>query len=153
MNQLFSKPQYEVCRSAGDFTWLHTALLDSCPERIIPPLTPPVSLDGEYTLPPSLSSILQSLLLATVSEYQRFLSRISNHRVLRCNHHVVTFLTASPEVTPPPLYTDQSYCSYYRSCVQFVLNSIAMSRVRWCIVLPRGGIPVEGHWSPLNTTC
>ena len=48
MTQLFSKPQYEVCRSAGDFTWLHTALLDSCPERIIPPLTPPVSLDGEY---------------------------------------------------------------------------------------------------------
>ena len=106
--------------------------------------TPPVSLDGEYTLPPSLSSILQSLLLATVSEYQRFLSRISNHRVLRCNHHVVTFLTASPEVTPPPLYTDQSYCSYYRSCVQFVLNSIAMSRVRWCIVLPRGGGGREG---------
>ena len=46
-----------------DFQWLYDVLQDACPERIVPPLKPPISLD------------------ATISEFQRFLSRISTHKV------------------------------------------------------------------------
>ena len=38
-------------------------LIARCPERIVPPLKPPISLD------------------ATMSEFQRFLSRIAAHKV------------------------------------------------------------------------
>ena len=54
----------EVNRSQSDFQWLYDALQYSCPERVVPPLKPPISLD------------------ATMSEFQRFLSRIAAHKVL-----------------------------------------------------------------------
>ena len=76
----FPLPSCEVLRSQGDFQWLYDALCDACPERIIPPLKPPVSLD------------------ATMSEFQRFLSRIAAHRILRRHHLFVQFLTGTAEV-------------------------------------------------------
>ena len=59
----FPATTFDVNRSQIDFQWLYDILLDVCPERIVPPLKPPVSLD------------------ATISEFQRFLSRISTHKV------------------------------------------------------------------------
>ena len=76
----FSQPITEVYRSQGDFQWLYEALQEACPERIIPPLKPPISLD------------------ATMSEFQRFLSRISTHKTLRKQHHFCVFLTGTAEV-------------------------------------------------------
>ena len=71
----------EVHRSQGDFQWLYSALQEACPERIVPPLRPPISLD------------------ATISEFQRFLSRVASHRVLSANHLFVAFLSGSAEVS------------------------------------------------------
>ena len=59
----FSQTLVEVHRSQGDFQWLYDALQEACPERVVPPLRPPISLD------------------ATMSEFQRFLSRIASHAV------------------------------------------------------------------------
>lgn len=59
----FPAATLEVNRSQSDFQWLYDALQDACPERIVPPLKPPISLD------------------ATISEFQRFLSRIASHKV------------------------------------------------------------------------
>ena len=78
---LFSQSITEVYRSQGDFQWLYEALQEACPERIIPPLKPPISLD------------------ATMSEFQRFLSRISTHKILRKQHHFIVFLTGTAEVS------------------------------------------------------
>ena len=77
----FSQSITEVYRSQGDFQWLYEALQEACPERIIPPLKPPISLD------------------ATMSEFQRFLSRISTHKILRKQHHFIVFLTGTAEVS------------------------------------------------------
>lgn len=66
---------YEVHRSEGDFVWLQSALEESCPERIIPPLVPHSSLHGK------------------MREVQRFLSRISAHKVLRKHYLLYLFLT------------------------------------------------------------
>ena len=71
----------EVHRSQGDFQWLYSALQGACPERIVPPLRPPISLD------------------ATISEFQRFLSRVAAHKILSTNHLFVGFLTGSAEVS------------------------------------------------------
>ena len=46
----------------------------------------------------SLLIISLSCTAATVSEYQRFLSRICSHKTLRTEHPFVTFLTGSAEV-------------------------------------------------------
>ena len=78
---LFSQSITEVYRSQGDFQWLYEALQEACPERIIPPLKPPISLD------------------ATMSEFQRFLLRISTHKILRKQHHFIVFLTGIAEVS------------------------------------------------------
>ncbi len=43
----YQKDSYEVCRNAGDFQWLHDVLVDTCPERVVPPLRSTISLDGE----------------------------------------------------------------------------------------------------------
>jgi hypothetical protein len=72
----FVKKSLEVYRSQGDFQWVYDILCDTCPERIIPPLKPQISLH------------------ATMLEFQRFLSRIGNHKSLRKNHFVVAFLQA-----------------------------------------------------------
>lgn len=69
----------EVNRSQNDFQWLYDALQYSCPERIVPPLKPPISLD------------------ATMLEFQRFLSRIAAHKTL-CKHHLfIAFLSGTSE--------------------------------------------------------
>jgi hypothetical protein len=59
----FPATSFEVNRSQMDFQWLYDALQEACPERAVPPLRPPISLD------------------ATISEFQRFLSRIATHKV------------------------------------------------------------------------
>ena len=41
---------YEVHRSEGDFEWLQSALEESCPDRIIPPMVVHSSLHGEVLL-------------------------------------------------------------------------------------------------------
>ena len=41
---------YEVHRSEGDFEWLQSALEESCPERIIPPMVVHSSLHGTVSL-------------------------------------------------------------------------------------------------------
>ena len=70
----------EVLRSQGDFQWLYAALQEACPDRIVPPLRPPISLD------------------ATISEFQRFLSRLSAHKVLSTHQFFVVFLSGTAEV-------------------------------------------------------
>lgn len=45
--QQFQKDSYEVYRGAGDFQWLHDVLIETCPERVIPPLRATISLDGK----------------------------------------------------------------------------------------------------------
>lgn len=75
------QPYLEVHRSQSDFQWLYDALQESCPERIVPPLKPPISLD------------------ATMSEFQRFLARVSVHKVLRKHHLFIVFLTGTSEVS------------------------------------------------------
>ncbi|XP_067021616.1 uncharacterized protein [Acropora muricata] len=66
---------YEVHRSEGDFEWLQSALEESCPERIIPPL------------------VLHSSLHGKMREVQRFLSRICAHKVLKKHYLLNLFLT------------------------------------------------------------
>ncbi|XP_064396977.1 uncharacterized protein LOC135343878 isoform X2 [Halichondria panicea] len=73
------QPYMEVHRSQSDFQWLYDALQEACPERIVPPLQPPISLD------------------ATMSEFQRFLTRVSAHRSLRKHHLFIVFLTGTAE--------------------------------------------------------
>ncbi len=75
-------PQHylEVHRSQSDFQWLYDALQEASPERIVPPLKPPVSLD------------------ATMSEFQRFLARLAVHKVLHKHHLFIVFLTGTQEV-------------------------------------------------------
>jgi hypothetical protein len=75
----FPAMSFDVNRSQMDFQWLYDVLQDACPERIVPPLKPPISLD------------------ATISEFQRFLSRISTHKVLRSHHLFVVFLCGKSE--------------------------------------------------------
>uniref|UniRef100_A0A1X7SPJ3 PX domain-containing protein n=1 Tax=Amphimedon queenslandica TaxID=400682 RepID=A0A1X7SPJ3_AMPQE len=79
MTSQFSSESYEVYRSAGDFQWLHDVLQDNCPERAVPPLRTTISLD------------------ATVSEYQRFLSRLVAHKTLRTEQSFIVFLTGTIE--------------------------------------------------------
>jgi len=76
----FTQSPVEVHRSQGDFQWLYDALQEACPERIVPPLKPPISLD------------------ATMSEFQRFLSRIAAHKTLRKHHLFVVFVSGTAEV-------------------------------------------------------
>ncbi|XP_074623823.1 uncharacterized protein LOC141881836 isoform X2 [Acropora palmata] len=66
---------YEVHRSEGDFEWLQSALEESCPERIVPPL------------------VLHSSLHGKMREVQRFLSRICAHKVLKKHYLLNLFLT------------------------------------------------------------
>eukprot|EP00731_Ephydatia_muelleri_P012936 Em0007g246a len=75
----FGQSPIEVHRSQGDIQWLYEVLLDTSPERAVPPLKPPISLD------------------ATVSEFQRFLSRIAAHKVLKRHHMFVVFLSGTAE--------------------------------------------------------
>ena len=74
------QPAMEVHRSQSDFQWLFEALQEASPERIVPSLKPPISLD------------------ATMSEFQRFLTRVSAHKVLRKHHLYIVFLTGTAEV-------------------------------------------------------
>lgn len=66
---------YEVHRSEADFDWLQSALEESCPERIIPPMVVHSSLHGK------------------MREVQRFLSRICAHKVLKKHYLLNLFLT------------------------------------------------------------
>jgi hypothetical protein len=75
----FPATNFEVNRSQTDFQWLYDVLQDACPERIVPPLRPPISLD------------------ATISEFQRFLSRIATHKTLRNHHLFIVFLSGKSE--------------------------------------------------------
>lgn len=91
----------EVHRSQSDFQWLYDALQEACPERIVPPLKPPISLD------------------ATMSEFQRFLTRMSAHKVLRKNHLFIMFLTGTAEVNScisMPLAIKFYYMHFTRTC-------------------------------------
>ncbi|KAI6645656.1 Sorting nexin-30 [Oopsacas minuta] len=69
----------EVYRSHGDFYWLHSAIQAVCPERIIPPLQHHISL------------------YETITEFQRFLNRLSSHINLRTHPVLYTFLFGSNE--------------------------------------------------------
>ena len=76
----FPASSMEVYRSQGDFQWLYSALQEVCPERIVPPLRPPISLD------------------ATISEFQRFLSRVSTHKTLSKHPFFIIFLSGTAKV-------------------------------------------------------
>lgn len=92
----FLAPSMEVYRSQGDFQWLYSALQEACPERIVPPLRPPISLD------------------ATISEFQRFLSRVSTHKVLSTHNLFVVFLSGSAEVSS--FFAESSLVMYFCVC-------------------------------------
>lgn len=78
-SQCFPCQSMEVYRSQGDFQWLYSALQGACPECIVPPLRPPISLD------------------ATISEFQRFLCRVSAHKTLSAHHLFTVFLAGTAE--------------------------------------------------------
>ena len=101
----FTKSQYEVCRSAGDFTWFHTALLESCPERIIPPLTPPVSLDGEYH---TLTHSLTHTLTYSLTHSHTLSLTLLTHSLYSLTHSTHSLLSYSVRVPAVPLSCQQS---------------------------------------------
>ena len=94
----------EVLRSQGDFQWLYSALQGACPERIVPPLRPPISLD------------------ATISEFQRFLSRLSAHKLLSTHHFFIVFLSGTAEVggdtfiLPSQQNIKMGFFYFFRNC-------------------------------------
>ncbi|KAK3751145.1 hypothetical protein QZH41_015475 [Actinostola sp. cb2023] len=72
-------PLYEVHRSEAHFEWVQEALQEALPERIVPPLIRHTSLNGK------------------TREFQRFLSRICSHKVLRKDGLLHLFLTGFNE--------------------------------------------------------
>ncbi|RDD37881.1 Sorting nexin-7 [Trichoplax sp. H2] len=78
---IFDKSLIEVNRSKQDLIWLREALQMVNPERIVPPLR---DASGKSKI-------------ETVQEMQRFLSRISRHKILRKHPYFKVFITGSNE--------------------------------------------------------
>ena len=66
----------------------------------LPPPSLPLPLPLPLSFPPSLSPLSPSspVSIATVSEYQRFLSRLVAHKTLRIEQPFIVFLTGTIEV-------------------------------------------------------
>ena len=100
-----------------EFTLYFVSPPPSLPPSLSPSLFPPPSLplplSFPLSFPPSLSPLSPPpVSIATVSEYQRFLSRLVAHKTLRIEQPFIVFLTGTIEVRKAKHYNYLTLYNY-----------------------------------------